>query len=75
MLAVEIKVSAYSGYRGDEVPRKLYRQGMWYDISEIRQSWLEPGKRFFDVHLHGISQMMRIYYDEKAEEWFLCKNK
>jgi hypothetical protein len=71
--SVLIKVSAYAGYKGEETPRKVEIQGKLCDVVEVKKAWLEPGKRFFDLTLSGYNDDMRIYYDEKAEDWFLCR--
>lgn len=68
-----IKVSAYAGYKGEEAPRKIEIQGKQYDVAEVKKAWLEPEKRFFDLTLFDYNDSVRIYYDEKAEDWFLCR--
>ena len=39
----EIKVECYSGYKGDEVPRKITLGGEEYMITAIRKRWYEKG--------------------------------
>lgn len=76
----KIKVSAYSGYRGDERPRLFTLHDKEIEIVEILSMWIEEDirnksrKRFFEVK--GIDgDIYRIYYDVKIKEWFLAVKK
>jgi hypothetical protein len=71
----KIEVVAYSGYRGEETPRKMILHDERIEVVEILSSWMEEGledrtrKRFFKVkgsdgHSH------KIYLDEKLMDWF-----
>ena len=71
----KIEVIAYSGYRGEEIPRALIFQGERIEVVGILRRWIEEGgedrarKRFFIVKgSDGIPH--KIYYDEKMMEWF-----
>jgi hypothetical protein len=70
---ISVRVSAYAGYKGEERPLKINIQGKWHDVLEVSRAWLEPGKRFFDLKLSHSTDRIRVYYDEKGEDWFLCK--
>ncbi len=70
-----IEVIAYSGYRGEETPRIILLRRERIEVIEILSQWVEEGskdrtrKRFYrfkgnDGFVH------RIYYDEKAMDWF-----
>ena len=70
-----IGVIAYSGYRGEETPRFILIHNEKIEVVAILNMWIEEGiedrvrKRFFKVkgsdgHTH------KIYYDEKAMEWY-----
>ncbi len=79
MTAERIKVVAYSGYQGEETPRSFILQDKEIKISEILSMWIEESledkvrKRFFK--LKGIDGYgYKIYYDEKAKEWFLTES-
>ena len=46
---MEIKVDCYSGYRGEETPRRIrfaHRQVM---VSEVIDCWLAPDHRYFKL--------------------------
>ncbi len=71
----KIKVTAYSGYRGEEKPRAFVLEGERIGVLETLRAWVEeaPGdrarKRFYvvkgsDGHVH------KIFYDEENGEWF-----
>ncbi len=79
MLAETIEVIAYSGYRGEEVPRAFYLHGKRLDVVEITGAWTEedPGnrvrKRFFKVKgSDGLAH--QIYYNEQASAWFYVQH-
>lgn len=75
MLDEKIKVIAYSGYRGEETPRTLLLRGGRIEVMEILKQWIEEGlddrttKRFYQIKGND-GVVRRIYYDEKAMEWF-----
>ena len=70
-----IKVIAYSGYRGNEGPRALLINDEIITVVEIVDKWIEESysdrmrKRFFIVKTHD-KQQYKIYIDEKTLEWF-----
>jgi hypothetical protein len=70
-----IKVVAYSGYRGDESPRAFFINDEKITVVEILDMWIEESlynrmrKRFFIVKTHDDRQY-KIYIDEKTLEWF-----
>jgi len=69
-----IKVIAYSGYRGNEGPRALLINDEIITVVEIVDKWIEENfsdrtrKRFFIVKTHD-KQQYKIYIDEKTLEW------
>jgi hypothetical protein len=70
-----IEVIAYSGYRGEETPRIILLRGERIEVIEILSRWVEESleyrarKRFYQVR--GDDRLIhKIYYDEKAMEWF-----
>jgi len=70
-----IKVIAYSGYRGEETPRIILLCGERIEVIEILSRWSEERstdrarKRFYRVRGND-GFVHKIYYDEKAMEWF-----
>ena len=75
MSVERIEVVAYSGYRGEETPRIVLLHGERIEVIEILSQWVEEGsksrtrKRFYRVRGND-GLIHRIYYDEKAMEWF-----
>jgi len=75
-----IEVIAYSGYRGEEIPRAMILHNEKIEVVEILSSWMEEGfkdrarKRFFKVK-GSDGNLYKIYYNEKVMEWFciVCK--
>jgi hypothetical protein len=75
-----LEVIAYSGYRGEEVPRAFSLHKKRIEVVEIMGTWIEEGlenrarKRFFTVkgndgHAH------QIYYNEQTLTWFYVQEK
>ena len=70
-----IKVIAYSGYRGAESPRAFFINDEKITVVEIVDKWIEESlsnrmrKRFFIVKTND-DQHYKIYIDEKTLEWF-----
>ena len=75
-MRIKVKVTAYSGYRGEERPVTFVLDGERVEVAAILNTWLEEDilnrlrKRFFDIK-GSDGRMYKIYYDEKTEEWFL----
>jgi len=70
-----IEVIAYSGYRDEEIPRAMIFHNERIEVAEILSSWTEEGlqdrvrKRFFKIK-GSDGNLYKIYYNEKAMEWF-----
>jgi hypothetical protein len=70
-----IEVIAYSGYRGEETPRTILFRGERIEVIEILKQWFEERlddrsrKRAYQIK-GSDGALHRIYYDEKAMEWF-----
>ena len=75
MFEEKIEVIAYSGYRGEETPRTILFHGERIEVSEILSQWIEENsedrsrKRFYQIK-GSDGTLHRIYYDEKAMDWF-----
>ena len=71
----KIEVVAYSGYRGEETPRTIILHDEKIEVVGILKLWTEEGvgerarKRFFEIKGDD-GNRHKIYYDEKATEWF-----
>jgi hypothetical protein len=72
----KISVIAYSGYRGEETPKKIILHGDQIEAVEILDRWVEEEpvnrarKRFFRVKGRE-GTIHKIYYDDGILEWFL----
>jgi len=75
MSYLNIRVTAYSGYRDNESPRTFLINDEKMTVVEIVDRWIEENfsdrmrKRFFIVKTHD-NQQYKIYIDEKTSEWF-----
>ena len=75
-----IEVIAYSGYRGEEIPRTMILHNEKIGVAEILSSWMEEGlknrarKRFFKIK-GSDGNLYKIYFNEKVMEWYyiVCK--
>jgi hypothetical protein len=71
----KIEVIAYSGYRGEETPRIILLHSERIEVIEILSQWVEERsknrtrKRFYQVRGND-GFVHRIYYDERAMEWY-----
>jgi hypothetical protein len=75
----KVEVIAYSGYRGEEVPRVFRWLGTKVGVAEIRKRWVEEGaedrdtkRRFELIGTDGVAYS--LIYDEQKQEWF-CEPK
>jgi hypothetical protein len=65
-----IKVTAYSGYKGNERPLSFIDDDQRHEIRDITSRWAEPDKDFFKV----IADDGRVYTlsrDRKSDRWFM----
>ncbi len=46
---MEIVVQCYSGYRGEETPRRICFARRSVNVSEVLDRWLSPDHRYFKV--------------------------
>jgi len=70
-----IRVMSYSGYRGEESPRRFSLSGRKIDVVETLEAWVgqDPGgravKRYFRVRGDD-GNTYCLYYHEEEKEWF-----
>jgi hypothetical protein len=75
MSYLNIRVTAYSGYRDNESPRTFLISDEKMTVVEIVDRWIEENfsdrmrKRFFIVKTQD-NKHYKIYIDEKTSEWF-----
>ena len=71
----KVRVTAYSGNRGEETPRALVLGGKRIEVVEIQETWIEEGvgdrrtRRFFKVR-GSDGGIHKIFYDEQTAEWY-----
>jgi len=46
---IPIQVECYSGYRGEETPRRLTLRGRRIEVAELLDRWLGPEHRYFKL--------------------------
>jgi len=67
---MEIRVECYSGYRGDETPRRFWLGERRIEISDIVDRWVDPDCRYFKVKGDdGATYILR--HDSETYEWAL----
>ena len=72
----KIRVTAYSGSRGEEIPRSFILSGEKIEVVSILDRWIEETsaetrrKRFFYVK-GSDGYRYRVYFDESEKIWFL----
>jgi len=74
-----VKVNAYSGYRGEEMPRSFIHEEKHHEVEEILSMTTETNKerniyRKFLVRT-GEGEKYTLFYDEGTGEWFLLPQK
>jgi hypothetical protein len=77
MFEEKIEVIAYSGYRGEEIPRAIIFRDKKIEVRDILKMWVEEGvknrKRTRVFKVKGSDGMIyTVHYDEKFMDWF-CK--
>ncbi len=75
MAKEKVEVVAYSGYRGEEIPRVFKWRGTKVEVAEIRSRSIEQRagdrntRRLF--RLKGMDGAeYSLIYDEQTQEWF-----
>jgi len=74
----QIELTAYSGSRGEEIPRSFILSGEKIDAVSILDMWIEEEsaerrrKRFYKVK-GSDGYTHTVYYDETEKRWFLGK--
>ena len=67
---IDIKVSCYAGYRGEETPQRFFLKDLQIEVVEILDRWLAPDHRYFKVRGDdGALYILR--HDISADRWEL----
>ena len=67
---MEIKVDCYSGYRGEETPRRFRINSRRIAVKKILDQWLSPDHRYFKL-LGDDEAVYIIRHDVLTQEWEL----
>jgi hypothetical protein len=67
---IRIRVSCYSGYRGEEIPRTIFFKEKEIAVVKIPDMWRAPDHRYFKC-LGDDKNTYIIRYDTKACCWEL----
>ncbi|MFZ7128497.1 MAG: hypothetical protein ACOWWM_20270 [Desulfobacterales bacterium] len=68
---MKIRVECYSGYRVEEVPRRVRFGERSLEVLEILDRWIGPDHRYFKLITDDRSVMI-VRYDVETWEWDLC---
>jgi len=66
----EVRVVCYSGYRGDETPRRFYLGERRVEIAKVVDRWLSPEHRYFKL-LSTDADIYILRHDCQADCWEL----
>ncbi len=67
---MKIQVECYSGYRGEETPRRLTIGEREIEVAEVLDRWLAPDHRYFKVRGDdGFTYILR--HDMTSLDWEL----
>lgn len=67
---MKIRVDCYSGYRGEETPRRFWLEERLVEIKEVVDRWLDPEHRYFKVVGDDHSTYI-LRHDSETYEWEL----
>ena len=65
-----LRVECYSGYRGDETPRRFYLGERCLEVTDVVDRWLAPEHRYFKCLADdGATYILR--HDVATDTWDL----
>ena len=67
---MQIEVTCYSGYRGEETPRQIRLGNRKIQVKEIQDRWLSPTHRYFKL-LGDDNATYILRHDSESWEWDL----
>ncbi len=65
-----LKVECYSGYRGEEIPRRFRLEGTLIEVMAVVDQWRDPEHRYFKVAVEG-DATYTLRHDPVTFEWAL----
>lgn len=66
----QIRVVCYSGYRGEETPRRFYLGERLIEVAEVVDRWLAPDHRYFKIRCAAGHRYI-LRHDSRADLWEL----
>lgn len=67
---MKVSVECYSGYRGEETPRRFWIGERQLEIKEVLDRWLAPEHRYFKVMAEDNSVYI-LRHDSQCYTWEL----
>ena len=67
---MQIQVTCYAGYRGEETPRELHLGQRRIAVTSVMDRWLAPDHRYFKVKGDDDGVYI-VRHDPGAENWEL----
>ena len=66
----QVRVVCYSGYRGEELPRRIYLGERLIEVADVVDRWLAPEHRYFKLRcIEGDTYILR--HDNQSDRWDL----
>jgi hypothetical protein len=65
-----IRVDCYSGYRGEETPRRFWIASRCVQVEQVLDRWLAPDHRYFKI-LGDDGDIYILRHDTRAFVWEL----
>lgn len=71
----EIKVTAYSGHKSNQYPKRFEYRGCSYEVLEVEKEWVESyigeGTKKYYFKVRANIGNCKISYNPKSNTWFL----
>ena len=65
-----IQVTCYTGYRGEETPRRFYLGKRLVEVTEVVDRWLAPDHRYFKLRCKA-GDLYILRHDSRIDRWEL----
>jgi hypothetical protein len=65
-----IRVECYSGYRGEETPRRFWMASRCVQVDQVMDRWLAPDHRYFKI-LGDDGDIYILRHDARTGAWEL----
>ena len=66
----QIRVVCYSGFRGEETPRRFFIGERLVEVATVIDRWLSPEHRYFKIY-SGDGDTYILRHDQNADSWEL----